>query len=66
MTFSSNHIRDQWLQVARLRGVARVEVTGDLWVVQTDQAGASAVQKAIGGLLRIRWPFVGRCPRHEH
>jgi hypothetical protein len=48
-TFTSNHIRDQWLQIARLGGDPLVEVTGNLWVVQTDSAGASAVQKAIGG-----------------
>jgi hypothetical protein len=49
ITFTSNHIRDQYLGIAREAGGAEVLVTGNLWMVSTDQAGASAVQKAIGG-----------------
>jgi hypothetical protein len=49
ITFTSNHIRDQYLQIARESGGAETLVIGNLWMVSTNPAGASAVQKAIGG-----------------
>jgi hypothetical protein len=50
VTFTSNNTRDQYLQViVRGSGNTRSWVTGDRWAVSTDSAGASAVQKAIGG-----------------
>jgi hypothetical protein len=50
MTFTSNAVRNQWLQEVQLGGNPLVVVTGNLWAVSTIAAsGASAVQKALGG-----------------
>jgi hypothetical protein len=54
MTFSSNHSRDEWLQIDRTSGSRSAVVWGNFWVVQEDSPAASTVQKALGG--QIQYP----------
>ena len=49
-TFTSNDVRNQWLEIARQGGVSpALIVSGNLWAVRSDPAGVSAVQKILGG-----------------